>query len=118
MPYINGYTVYTIKPGDTFYSIANHFSTNVNFILSANPTLNPNFLPAGQKIIVPFIYIVPTNVSYSSEIMELNINALKTVFPFLQVESIGKSVLRKKHMGNSNWNRHKRSFLQCIHSRK
>jgi len=111
MSYINGYTIYTVRPGDTFYSIAKSFSTNVNFILTANPSINPNSLFVGQKITIPFTYIVPTNISYSSQIMELNINALRTVYPFLQVQSVGRSVLRQKHMGYSNWNWHKRSIL-------
>lgn len=39
--------------------------------------------------------IVPTDRSYNSSILNLNINTLKNTYPFLQVGSIGQSVLGK-----------------------
>lgn len=92
-PYINGRTVYIIKPGDTLYSIASKFDTNISRILFANPGITPNSLQVGQRIIVPFSSIVPTNISYSYEILSLNISALTEIYPFLQTGTIGSSVL-------------------------
>lgn len=94
-PYLNGYTVYTVKDGDTLFSIANSFSTRINRILFANPNLEANTIYPGQKIVVPFSYVVPTDISYTYEIMQSNIIALKRIYPFLQIESIGSSVLGK-----------------------
>lgn len=51
-PYINGRTSYTIKQGDTLYSIANNFSTSVNRIVVANPGISPNNLRIGQQVTV------------------------------------------------------------------
>ena len=43
-------------------------------------------------------------MSYYFELLQLNINSLKTVYPFLQVGSIGKSVMGKDI----------KSFIECI----
>ena len=94
-PYINGYTNYTVKRGDSLFSIANYFETNVNRIIAANPNVDFATLYEGQKIVVPFLKIVPTDINYSYEIMNINIPALKKIYPFLSVGSIGKSVMGK-----------------------
>ena len=94
-PYINGYTNYTIRRGDTLFNIANRFDTTLNRILYANPNLFPNSLREGQQIIVPFSSIVPTDINYSYDILNLNIPALKRIYPFLTIGSIGNSVLNK-----------------------
>ncbi|WFA08124.1 LysM peptidoglycan-binding domain-containing protein [Tissierella sp. Yu-01] len=44
---------YTIRQGDTLFSIANRYNTTVNAILALNPGLDPNNLRVGQIICVP-----------------------------------------------------------------
>lgn len=96
-PFLKGYTNYTIRPGDTLYYISDNFGTNVNRILTANPGLDPYNLQIGEEIIVPFgIGIVDTRIDYTYEIMERDLAGLEAVFPYLKVESAGKSVLGKE----------------------
>ena len=93
-PYIRGYSNWAIKSGDTIYSLANRFGTTINRIIAANPNINPNNLRIGQRIIIPFGNIIPTDINYSYSILQMNINSLITAFPFIETGSIGNSVLR------------------------
>lgn len=95
IPYINGYSNYIVKKGDTLYTISRKFSTTIQRIVTANPSISSNNLLIGQSIVVPFGDIVRTNVSYYFELLQMNINSLKTVYPFLEVGSIGRSVMGK-----------------------
>ncbi|WP_352420429.1 M14 family metallopeptidase [Proteiniborus sp.] len=91
-----GYDTYTIRSGDTLYNIAARYYTTVNAIQTANPGINPNALAVGQRIVVPYgIDIVFTDIDYTYEIMERQISGLKARYPFIEVSSIGNSVMGK-----------------------
>ncbi|EPY05185.1 hypothetical protein AZ66_15065 [Paenibacillus sp. E194] len=44
---------YTVKEGETFYSIAKNYNMSVESVLSANPTINPKNLYGGLSIELP-----------------------------------------------------------------
>ena len=96
-PFLLGYNTYTIKPGDNLYDIARRHYTSVNSIITANPNVQVNNLMIGQKIIVPFgIPVVDTNVNYTYEVMERDLEGLKARYPFIETGVAGESVLGKK----------------------
>jgi len=93
---LRGYDIYTIRSGDTLYSIAQRYYTTVNAILTANPGLDPLSLRVAQRIIVPYgIDIVFTDIDYTYEILEIQIQGLKARYPFLETGIIGRSVMGK-----------------------
>ena len=51
--------------------------------------------PSTWNKLSSFFYIVPTDVSYGSNILDINLNGFTRKFPFLKQGNIGFSVLRK-----------------------
>lgn len=91
-----GYDIYTVRPGDSLYTIARKYYTSVNAIITANPGINPSSLKVGQKIIVPYgIDIVFTDINYTYEILELQVQGLKVRYPFIETGTAGTSVMGK-----------------------
>ena len=91
-----GYDDYAVQPGDTLYSIAKRFYTTVGGILTANPGVRPEALAIGRRLVVPYgIDVVSTDIDYTYEIMERQLRGLRARYPFLEVGSIGKSVMGK-----------------------
>jgi g-D-glutamyl-meso-diaminopimelate peptidase len=91
-----GYDVYTVRQGDTMYAIAQRFHTTVNAIRTANPGVSPTALYIGQRLIVPYgLDVVYTDIDYTYEILDRQIRGLRVRYPFLEVGTIGKSVMGK-----------------------
>ncbi|SHH91323.1 g-D-glutamyl-meso-diaminopimelate peptidase [Sporobacter termitidis DSM 10068] len=91
-----GYDDYNVRPGDTVYAIARRFYTTENAILTANPGINPNNLYIGQHLTVPYgIDVVYTDIDYTYDILSRQLRGLRARYPFLEVSSIGTSVMGK-----------------------
>lgn len=92
--FLRGYDIYTVRYGDTLYNVARKYYTTLSAVLAANPGINPRDLRVGQTITVPFgIPVVFTDIDYTYEIMERDIQGLKGRYPFIEVGIAGKSEL-------------------------
>jgi g-D-glutamyl-meso-diaminopimelate peptidase len=91
-----GYDTVTVRPGDTIYAIARRFHTAPNAVLTANPGVSPTALYVGQRLVVPYgIDVVYTDIDYTYEILDRQLRGLRARYPFLEVGSIGMSVMGK-----------------------
>lgn len=95
--YYRGFFTYVIKNGDTLYKISKELNIPVEEIILINNIKNPNSLSIGTELIIPYksLDVVYTDIDYTYEIMEENIKSLKRIYPFIEIGSIGKSVLGK-----------------------
>ncbi|MGI5849978.1 MAG: M14 family metallopeptidase [Christensenellales bacterium] len=92
--YLLGYDIYTIRPGDTFYNIAERYHTNLALLMAANPGIDPYLMKIGQQITVPFgIDVVDTNIDYTYAVLERDIMGLKARYPFIETGVAGFSTL-------------------------
>lgn len=94
---IPGYvtTQYQTRPRDSLWSIANSRGFQLDALILVNPALNPISLQIGQTINVPLRVtwrIVNGKQNYDFSTMMNDIRQLQTIYPFLQVSSIGNSV--------------------------
>ena len=112
-PYLTGYVEYTVKRGDTLSSIARRYGTTVQALLTANPRTNPNLIYVGETLIIPLPFdVVPTNIAYTSELVELINEGLAARYPFITLTTVGNSVtgspIQALEMGTNLWAQHKR----------
>lgn len=45
--------VYIVQAGDTLSFIASRFNVSLNDLMTANPSIDPNFLSQGQQVVIP-----------------------------------------------------------------
>lgn len=48
----SGYTLYTVKRGDTLWGISRKFGTTVENLVKLNSVKNPNLIYVGEKLII------------------------------------------------------------------
>ena len=95
-PYLTGYITRNIQAGDTFFNLARQFNTTVDAIITANPNLSPSNLFPGLKVIIPLGFnVVPTNIRFTYNLLNLCVEGLRTRYPFIKVSTIGNSILGK-----------------------
>lgn len=87
---------YQIKSGDSFWTIAYRYNTSVDSLYLANPNINPNLLQPGQNIRIPRRVtwrFVNGKQNYDYQTMMNDLWTLVSVYPFMQLNTIGHSVL-------------------------
>lgn len=99
LPWYVGYVVHRISPGDTFGKLASEFGAEIEAIRSANPDADELNLRPGAPLVIPLPFeVVPTDIAWSSALIEYCVRGLSARYPFLRTEEIGRSV-----MGHSIW---------------
>ena len=94
---LRGYDIYTVRSGDTIYSIARAYHTTVAAIVTANPGVDPDRINIGQRLTVPYgIDVVTMDVAPTYEIVRRQIEGLKARYPFLETGSIGRRVMGRE----------------------
>lgn len=58
--------IYVVQPGDTMLVIATRYNVSVDEILAANNLSDPNFVFAGQRLVIPLPNGAPSGVSTQS----------------------------------------------------
>jgi len=96
LPYLTGYRTHTIRAGDTFFSLARIYGTTTEAITAANPGVSPSVLQIGQTLTIPLGFdVVPTNIRFSSTVLDYCVQGLAARYPFISTDMIGKSIIGK-----------------------
>jgi g-D-glutamyl-meso-diaminopimelate peptidase len=92
--YLLGYASYTVKPGDTFYTIARRFGTSIALLAAANPGVDPDALMPGRTLAAPYGYpVVDTDINYTYDVLQRDIQGLMARYPFAVYGVAGQSAL-------------------------
>lgn len=99
---------YSVKEGDTLYSISRFYNVSLDDLIEANPIIKPDFLAPGQMLSIPLAvpavkcppgvttYVVQkSDTFYSiSGKLKINLNALLTANPGINPDAllIGQSI--------------------------
>ena len=96
-PWLVGYRRIRIVQGDSFWRLARRYGISVESIAAANPELDPTDLPTGGEIVVPFAFeVVPTDISFTYEVLSLCIEGIAARYPDVRTGSFGHSVLGRE----------------------
>ncbi len=90
MPYLVGYELHRIHPGDTFTSIAAMHGTTPEAIRVANPGWQETQLQPGRLLVVPRPFpVVPHDRGLTSELLGYVIKGLEARYPALRAMTMG-----------------------------
>lgn len=94
LPWYTGYRLHRLRQGDSFWSLGQLYGSGAEAIALANPGLVPERLPVGAELIVPLPFpVVPTDIGWSSALVDYSVQGLAARYPFLRTGQLGRSVL-------------------------
>ena len=97
MPYYTGYLTHRIRRGDTYFALADEYSTSMEAIELANPGYSSRNLPIGALVTVPLSFpVVPTDVEWFSALTGLCVRGLAARYPFIGTGSAGYSIMGRE----------------------
>lgn len=104
MPYVVGYDLWRVGPGDSFSSMARALGSSVQAIQAANPRLDPGRLQIGTLVVVPLGFpVVPTDTPMSSQLLGHVLRGLQARYPSIGLDTIGRTEygrpLRRARLG-------------------
>lgn len=95
-PWYTGAHIHRVRRGDGIHSLAVLYGVSTAAILAANPSIDPAKLAVGQSVTVPLPFdVVPTDIPWSSALIDYCVRGLMLRYPFLRSGSIGRSVMGK-----------------------
>ena len=93
-PYMMGLRVVQAKAGETLENIAARWGSDLVLLRASNPGLTPENLRPGVAVKVPLPFrVVPTDVSWSSDLLAMVVDGLCARYPFLRVDTLGLSAM-------------------------
>ncbi|WP_181347599.1 M14 family metallopeptidase [Thalassobacillus sp. CUG 92003] len=98
---IPGYTTrtYSIQAGDTYWRLATGQGIELDSLYLLNPNVNPDNLQVDQTILLPdrvTSRLINGNRPYDFEALNLDLDTLLEIYPFMRQEAIGSSVMGKE----------------------
>ena len=97
LPWLTGYRVYRVAPGDSYTRIAARFGTTVRALITANPNQDPLRLYVDQLLTVPLGFdLVPTDRPFPYELLTLCLEGLAARYPFLTLRAFGETAYGRK----------------------
>ena len=92
LPWLTGFRLYRVEPGDSYTRIAGRFGTTVRALITANPNQDPLQLRVDQILTVPLGFdVVPTDRPLTYSLLRLCLRGLRARYPFLTVNDIGET---------------------------
>ncbi|MDO4565664.1 MAG: M14 family zinc carboxypeptidase [Clostridia bacterium] len=96
-PYLSGYTLHIVAPGESLFSIAKRYDTTLEAIAIANELSDPDYIEPGKTLKIPLPFpVVSVQLPYDSFYTALVLEGLAARYPFLSVRSFGNSVMGRE----------------------